>query len=123
MTNEKALKEFNSKKNQHLFLSIILDILGMTTYLIPLLGEAGDAIFAPFYGLAIFIMYRKSILSAAVGGTTGVVEELLPGTDVVPTATIMWIYTYIFRKESTLKNFVKDKNKEIRALKELDSLN
>lgn len=122
MTNQKAIQEFNNKKNQHLFLSIGLDLLGMVTYLIPLLGEVGDVIFAPFYGLAIFIMYRKRIFSAAVGGITGTIEELLPGTDVIPTATIMWTYTYVMRKDRALKNFVKEKNKENATLSNLNRL-
>ena len=122
MTNEQALQEFNKKKTQHLIISIILDVLGMTTYLIPLLGEAGDIIFAPFYGLAIFIMYRRKIFPAVAGGFAGTVEELLPGTDIIPTATIMWIFTYIMRKESTLKSFVKTKNKEIAAMNNLKGL-
>ena len=122
MTNEVALKQFNKIKNQHLFLSIILDMVGMLTYLIPLLGEVGDVIFAPFYGLVIFIMYRRRMLSAAIGGTTGLIEELLPETDIIPTATIMWIYTYIMRKDKTLNDFVKEKNKEIEALNNLKQL-
>ncbi len=122
MTNEVALKQFNKIKNQHLFLSMILDMVGMLTYLIPLLGEVGDVIFAPFYGLAIFIMYRRRMLSAAIGGTTGLIEELLPETDIIPTATIMWIYTYIMRKDKTLNDFVKEKNKEIEALNNLKQL-
>lgn len=122
MTSEVVLKKFNNIKNQHLFLSIILDIVGMLTYLIPLLGEVGDVIFAPFYGLVIFIMYRRRMLSAAIGGTTGLIEELLPETDIIPTATIMWIYTYIMRKDKTLNDFVKEKNKEIEALNNLKQL-
>ena len=116
MSGEKTLQEFNQKKTQYLLTSITLDVLGMVTYLIPFLGETGDMIFAPLYGLAIFIMYRKSIFSATIGGFTGTIEELLPGTDVIPTATIMWIYTYVMRKDRTLKNFVKEKKKEIEAM-------
>ena len=116
---EKVLKEFNSRKNIHLGISITLDILGMVTYLLPGLGEIGDIIFAPIYGLAIFIMYRRRIISAALGGVTGTIEELIPGVDVIPTATIMWIYTYIFGKDKTFKQFIKEKNRELDSLKEL----
>jgi len=123
MTNDKVLAQFKNKRNKYLLISIILDVIGMTTYLIPILGEVGDLIFAPFYGLAIFIMYRKRIFSAAVGGITGTIEELLPGTDVIPTATVMWTYTYIMRKDRTLKNFIKEKNKEINALNNLNKIN
>ena len=120
MTNDKVLTQFKNKRNKYLVISIILDVLGMTTYLIPVLGEVGDLIFAPFYGLAIFIMYRKRIFSAAIGGITGTIEELLPATDIIPTATVMWTYTYIMRKDRTLKSFIKEKNKEIAALNNLN---
>lgn len=117
---DNLLVEFHAEKNRHLLFSVILDILGMISYVIPFLGESVDLIFAPFYGLAIFIMYKKRIASAMIGGISGAVEELLPGADVVPTATIMWIYTYVIRKDNTLKNFVKGKNKEMAALNDLN---
>ncbi len=116
MTNEKALQKFDKTKKQHLVLSVVLDVLGMLTYTVPLFGELGDVIFAPFYGIAIFAMYRKQLFSAAAGGILGTIEELLPSIDVIPTATIMWVYTYIFRKDKTLRNFVEEKNKEINTL-------
>ncbi len=123
MTNDQVLTQFKNKRNKYLVISIILDVLGMTTYLVPVLGEVGDFIFAPFYGLAIFIMYRKRIFSAAIGGITGTIEELLPATDIIPTATVMWTYTYIMRKDRTLKSFIKEKNKEIAALNNLNRPN
>ena len=121
-TNEKALSEFNRRRTSHLIISVVLDLLGMFTYALPVLGEIGDVVYAPFYGIAILIMYRRKVLPAALGGATGVVEELLPTTDVVPTATLLWIYTYILRKDNTLKSFVKEKNKEIDAMNELKRL-
>ena len=122
MTNETALAQFNSRRTTHLIISIMLDILGMFTYALPVLGEIGDVVYAPFYGIAIFIMYRRKILPAALGGVTGAVEEFLPTTDFVPTATLMWIYTYILRKDNTLKSFVKEKNKDIEAMNDVNRL-
>ena len=110
------LEAFNKRKYLYLIASIILDVLGMGTFAIPVLGETGDVVFAPFYGLMIFIMYRRRVLPAALGGTLGFLEEFFPLTDVVPTATMMWIYTFILRKESTMKAFVKEKEKEAEVL-------
>ena len=119
MTHENTLDQFNNKRIKYLIGSIFLDLIGMFTYLIPVFGEIGDVIFAPFYGLAIFVMYRKRVFSASVGGTVGLIEELLPGTDIIPTATLMWIYTFIIRKDRALDLFIREKNKEKRALKKL----
>ncbi|MBR9920722.1 MAG: hypothetical protein GYB31_07760 [Bacteroidetes bacterium] len=93
------MKAAPSRKYQHLFISICLDLLGMFTYAIPLLGEIGDVVFAPLYALAIFIMYRKRKLPAAVGAFVGAVEEWLPGTDIIPSATIMWVYVYLGERD------------------------
>lgn len=71
-------------------ISVIIDIIGMATYLIPGLGEFADAIWAPIQGILIYILYRNLI-----GSGIGVVEELLPMTDAVPSATLMWFYTLL----------------------------
>lgn len=113
MNKNKALKEFNSKKTTHLILSVVLDVMGMSTYLIPVLGEFGDLLFAPIYALSIFIMYRKNMLTAIVGGGVGFVEELLPATDIVPTALLMWTYTYVLNKEKTINKYIDDTNSEM----------
>lgn len=122
MNTDKAIQAFNKKKYTHLSISVVLDILGMVTYMLPFLGELGDTVFGPFYGIAIFIMYRSKVISAAAGGVIGTIEELLPATDVLPTATIMWIYTYIFKKDSTLKLFVEEKQKEIDTVKQVKGI-
>ena len=110
------LEAFNKRKYLYLIVSIILDVLGMGTFALPFLGETGDVVFAPFYGLMIFMMYRRRVLPAALVGTVGFLEEFFPLTDVVPTATMMWIYTFILRKESTMKAFAKEKEKEAKVL-------
>ncbi|MBA2841078.1 hypothetical protein HNP87_001627 [Methanococcus maripaludis] len=69
-----------------LMISIVLDIVGMATYLIPGLGESGDFVWAPIYALIIRNLYHSSIL-----GFFGGFEELLIGTDIIPSATILWI--------------------------------
>jgi len=69
-----------------LIISIALDIVGMATYLIPGLGESGDLVWAPIYALIIRNLYHSSIL-----GILGGFEEILIGTDAIPSATIFWI--------------------------------
>lgn len=85
-------------KYKHLIFSIILDLLGMATYVFPLLGEYGDMIYGPIYAILIYWMYRRKGLPAKLAAIVGLVEEVLPGTDFIPTATIMWLYSYVWQK-------------------------
>jgi hypothetical protein len=107
MTHDEVIRRFEGRKNRHLIYSILLELGGMATYLIPFLGEIGDIIYAPFYGIAIFAMYRMRVVSAAIGGIGGFAEELIPGADIIPSASIMWAYNYILKRDSTLDKFVK----------------
>ncbi len=107
LDKNQSLQRYNKKKKTHLLASITLDLLGMATYLVPLLGETADFVFAPIYGIAIFVMYRRKIFSATLGGIIGFIEEIFTGTDFIPTATLMWVYTYVFKKNSSYKEFIK----------------
>ena len=104
MNEEQILAEFERQKSKHLTQSIILDLLGMFTFLIPFLGEFLDIIYAPIYGIAIFSMYklRLGTVTALLGGIGGFAEELLPGLDIIPTASLMWAYTSVSYTHLTL---------------------
>ncbi|WP_224490385.1 hypothetical protein [Robertkochia flava] len=80
-----------------LVLSIILDLVGMGSYLYPGIGEGADLIWAPLAGFLITRMYPDR--SGKIGGLIGFVEELIPGMDVIPTFTLMWIYTYVYKRK------------------------
>lgn len=71
-------------------ISVIIDIIGMATYLIPGIGEFADTVWAPIQGVLMYILYRNLI-----GSGIGIAEELLPMTDAVPSATLMWLYTLL----------------------------
>lgn len=116
MTDDEILKRFAQRKSKHLVNSILLDLGGMASYLLPFLGEGFDFIYAPFYGIAIFSMYRMRAASAAIGGMAGFVEEIIPmASDWIPTASIMWAYNYVLNRDSTLNKFVKrmDRDREV----------
>jgi hypothetical protein len=80
-----------------LLISLFLDMIGMLSYLVPVVGEVVDVIWAPISALLIYLMYRKH--NGAIGGVLGFMEEILPGADAVPTFTLMWIYKYYFSKK------------------------
>ncbi len=91
-------KVMNDDRTKKLLLGLALDAIGMLTYSIPGFAEPADLIWAP---IAAFIMTR--MYQGRVGKVASVltfVEEILPGTDIIPSFTITWIYTYFFQKGS-----------------------
>lgn len=88
-----------SDKKTKLILSLIFDGIGMLSYIVPVFAESLDVIWAPISGLLLVIMYKGSV--GKIAGLFGIVEELIPLTDIIPTFTITWFYTYIIiRKEA-----------------------
>ena len=69
-----------------LIISIVLDLIGLISFLIPVLAELIDVVWAPISALLIFQLYGSSLLSGIA-----VIEESLPFTDIIPTATIGWL--------------------------------
>ena len=78
----------NRKTLPNLTLCIILDIVGCASYLLPFLGEFADFIWAPISGFIFYFLFGKKL--GVFGGMFSVIEELLPGTDLIPTFTIAW---------------------------------
>lgn len=88
-------------KLRNLFLGLLFDAMGMISYAIPGIGEFSDVIWAPISGWLMTRLYKGKIGQAA--GMVTFVEELIPGLDFVPTFTIMWFYTYVFKKSKNEK--------------------
>ncbi|MET1259235.1 hypothetical protein ABV409_07835 [Flagellimonas sp. DF-77] len=81
------------KRVKYLLLGLLLDLIGMSSLLIPGLGDFLDVIWAPIAGWLMTRMYKGRIGQAA--GVVTFIEELVPGLDIIPTFTIMWVYTYL----------------------------
>lgn len=86
------------KKYKHLFLGLLFDGIGMLSFALPFIGNFSDVLWAPLAGWLMTRMYKGRIGQAA--GVVAFIEEIIPGLDVVPTFTIMWIYTYLIKKSS-----------------------
>lgn len=71
-----------------LFVCLLLDFLGFASYGIPILGELADVIWAPISALLFFMLFGG--WKGGAGGIFSFVEEILPGTDFIPTFSIMW---------------------------------
>ena len=87
------MSKLKDKKIRNLFLGLLFDALGMLSFVLPGIGEFSDVIWAPLAGWLMTRMYKGKIGQAA--GVVTFVEELIPGLDVIPTFTIMWVYTYL----------------------------
>ena len=82
-------------------MGLLFDGIGMLSFAIPGIGEFSDVIWAPIAGWLMTRMYKGRIGQAA--GVFTFVEELIPGMDIVPSFTIMWIYTYLLSGKKTNK--------------------
>lgn len=78
-----------SLRQPSILLCLLFDFIGYASYSIPILGEFADIIWAPISGLVFFMMFGG--WRGAMGGVFSFVEELLPGTDFIPSFTIMWL--------------------------------
>ena len=87
------------KKNpfSYLILSVLFDAIGMLSYLIPFFGEFSDIVWAPISGWLMSKMYSSK--QGKIAAVIQTVEELIPGFDVIPTFTLMWIYTFVLKKQ------------------------
>ncbi|KJD36224.1 hypothetical protein PW52_06400 [Tamlana sedimentorum] len=84
-------------KYKKLLIGLVLDALGYVSFIIPGVGEFSDIIWAPVSGWLMTKLYKGK--PGKIAGLISVVEEALPGFDVIPTFTLMWIYTYVFNKK------------------------
>lgn len=82
-------------KSKHLVMSLILDLIGMMTYLVPWFGELADFAWAPISGMILIKMYKGN--TGKIAGIIGFIEEIIPGLDFIPTFTITWFYTYMIQ--------------------------
>ena len=82
-------------------LGIMFDAMGYVSFLIPGIGEFSDIIWAPIAAWLMTKLYKGK--AGRIGATFAFIEEILPGFDIIPSFTIMWMYTYVF---STQKKVV-----------------
>jgi len=91
------MAEEKDMKYRKLLVGLLLDGVGMLSFMIPGIGEFSDVIWAPVAGWLMTRLYKGRIGQAA--GIIAFTEELIPGMDVVPTFTLTWIYTYLLARK------------------------
>lgn len=91
-------------KNRLLVKSLVYDAVGMASTAIPLVGPFLDLIWAPYAAKKMSEMYpgKKGKLASVIV----FLEEILPFTDVIPTFTLMWIYTYVWNKQEAPEEII-----------------
>ena len=91
-------------KNKLLIKGLIYDAVGMATMAIPLVGPFLDIVWAPYAANKMAEMYPGK--KGKIASVLVFIEELLPFTDVIPTFTLMWFYTFVWNKAPQENEFV-----------------
>jgi hypothetical protein len=104
MENKIKIIENRNAKNKKLILGILFDAIGMLSFTVPLIGDFTDVVWAPLAGFLMTKMYEGRV--GKVAGVLTFVEEIFPFTDIVPSFTLTWIYTYWIKRS---KNIISDK--------------
>lgn len=85
------------KKKPSLIFCILMDLIGAATYFIPVLGEWGDAVWAPLSALIFYFCF---------GGKTGIfgafinfAEEVFPFSDFVPSYCLGYLWIRYWEKK------------------------
>ena len=98
--------EFKKISQDKLRSAIILDVIGAASTLFLFFGEATDIIYAPIYMMAVYGLFKVHGGFAKTAAFGGFVKEILPGTDIIPLASLLWLFFYRYREEKTFRKFV-----------------
>lgn len=85
------LAEVPTEQWLKLVLCLAIDLAGDATYLFLGLGEAGDLAYAPLEAFALKTLFGGNLIALL-----GFVEEALPFSDALPTATVGWVLQTLF---------------------------
>lgn len=83
-------------KTPSLSFCILMDLIGMSSYLIPFFGEAIDFFWAPISAIVFFFLFGRKRFGTR-GAAFSFIEEMLPGLDFMPTFTL----AYLIKKGET----------------------
>ena len=81
-----------------LLICMVLDVLGNLSFVLPGMGESMDSVYAPFQAY----MLKKLFKSNAIA-LIGLVEEGLPFTDCIPTASVAWMLETFFMETTVAR--------------------
>jgi len=84
-----------NNKYKKLALSILLDAVGYISFIFPFF----DIAWAPMSAYLMTKMYKGK--TGKIAGAIAFIEEAMPMLDVIPTFSLMWLYTYVFKTKTT----------------------
>ena len=84
----------NASKHKKLAYSILFDAFGYLSFVIPFL----DIGWAPMSAYLMTKLYKGR--SGKIAGAISFIEEAMPGLDIIPTFTLMWIYSYVLKSKT-----------------------
>lgn len=83
-------------KYKKLAVSILLDAAGYISFIFPLF----DIAWAPLSAYLMTKMYKGR--TGKIAGAIAFIEEAMPMLDIIPTFTLMWLYSYVFKTQETI---------------------
>eukprot|EP00177_Eucheuma_denticulatum_P004351 GFKZ01007907.1.p1 GENE.GFKZ01007907.1~~GFKZ01007907.1.p1 ORF type:complete len:235 (+),score=24.73 GFKZ01007907.1:275-979(+) len=75
-----------SRRWTKLAICIAIDLVGSGSLAVPFVGDLLDLITAPLAAIMLQALFANTLVTMG-----GLAEELLPGTDAIPTATLAWL--------------------------------
>jgi hypothetical protein len=72
----------------HIGICIIIDLIGMATYIYPALAEFVDIAWAPISAMIFYKLFGGRM--GKIGAVLNFLEEIVPFTDIIPSFTIAW---------------------------------
>lgn len=90
-----------NQKNKLFRKGIILDLIGMSTMFIPFAGMFIDLLWAPYAAKQMSEMYEGK--KGKIASIVVFIEEILPGLDFIPTFTLMWLYTFVWKRQPKMQ--------------------
>jgi hypothetical protein len=77
---------------------LLYDAIGMASSFIPVVGVILDILWAPYAAKKMSEMYDGK--EGKIASVIVFIEEILPVTDIIPTFTLMWLYTFVWKKDT-----------------------
>lgn len=91
-------------KYKLLFFGLLIDVFGMLTssWVLPVIGDFADIVWAPLTAWLMTRFYKGN--AGKIAGVATFVEEIIPGLDIIPSFTLMWLYTYVIKGSKISKD-------------------
>lgn len=86
-----------NEKSKLFFEGVLFDVIGMASMLIPVAGPFLDILWAPYASSLMLKMYPNK--QGKIAAVIVFIEEILPYSDIIPTFTLMWLYTFVWKKK------------------------